>query len=380
MNVTMPPFRVFTITRVALLFACWLGLVVSPLGPMPGAWSAFGGSPLVDGWLRWDAGWFFSVVDHGYYVDSRQSNIPFFPLYPLASVAAGLPFRLVFDSYRSFFLGALLISHVAFAFALVGLDRLGRMSVGEAATRRALWLLALFPFAFYFAAAYSESLFLALSVWSILFARRQQWAAAAITCAAVVLVRITGLAVLAAIVGAYALEARRDGRGWRADALYLLLPVAALAGFELYFAWKFGDPRVYTHVQERGWSKVFGLAQWLRAWMWMWGTAPVADKLRVGWYLVLLPSMLTLLVLGWRRLSAPEWIFAATSVALIVVTGHRGYPGLESVGRYVSVIFPLFFVAAVELPTRGSFALVCAVGAVFQLWFLFMFSHWMPVV
>jgi hypothetical protein len=373
-------WRVFAVTRLVVIAVAWIGLVVRPLAAEPGKWRAFPSLPALDGWARWDAGWFFSVIDRGYYVSDGQSNVPFFPLYPLVSYVVGAPFRVAFDGYRSFFLGGLVVSHVAFAFALVGLERLGRRSVGAAATRRALWLLVLFPFAFYFAAVYSESLFLALSVWSLVFARDGRWRAAAVTCAACVLVRITGLAVLIALAGAYVIDARRHQRRLvRADAFFLLLPVAALAAFELYFVWKFGDARVYTHVQDRGWSKVFGLSQWLRAFAWMWSPGDLGGKVRIGSYLVMLPLIIALLVLGRRRLSPAELLFASVSVALIVLTGHRGEPGLDSVGRYVSVIFPLFFVAGAELATPAAFATGCVIGGTFQLVFLYMFSHWMQM-
>src|SRR5947209_18887825 len=46
------------------------------------------GGPLVDMWVRWDAGWYREIVRHGYrYYPGVQSSVAFFPAYPLAIAA-----------------------------------------------------------------------------------------------------------------------------------------------------------------------------------------------------------------------------------------------------------------------------------------------------
>ena len=39
----------------------------------------------LDAWYRWDAGWYFSIAEHGYYyTPGGQSSVAFFPAYPTA--------------------------------------------------------------------------------------------------------------------------------------------------------------------------------------------------------------------------------------------------------------------------------------------------------
>ncbi len=83
----------------------------------------------------------------------------FFPLFPAAMHVLGwfgLPL----------WLGGVVISHVAFFAAMVGLHRLVARRCSARAGYLATWLLALFPAAFVFSLVYPSSLFLAASVWA----------------------------------------------------------------------------------------------------------------------------------------------------------------------------------------------------------------------
>ena len=90
---------------------------------------------------RWDAGWFVRIATHGY--DTKQSAA-FFPLYPL--VVRGLAFVV-----RSHLAAGVLVSLASAAGAAILLYRLAR-------SRDAVLLLALYPIAYVFTAAYSDAL------------------------------------------------------------------------------------------------------------------------------------------------------------------------------------------------------------------------------
>src|SRR5579872_7030670 len=107
-------------------------------------------------WFRFDAYWFVNVAQHGYHwATAGKANTNFLPLYPalirmLEPLALGSPW-----------LAAWLVSSV---FSLVSLVLLWEWACKrwsrEVATRTVI-LFAVFPFAFFFAAPYSESLFVA---------------------------------------------------------------------------------------------------------------------------------------------------------------------------------------------------------------------------
>ncbi|WP_052441574.1 glycosyltransferase family 39 protein [Streptacidiphilus anmyonensis] len=211
----------------------------------------------------WDAGWYARIADHGY---SRGDGLigahgipysprAFFPLYPwlgrLTSEATGLGTAggLVLVSWAA----SLLAAWGIFAIA----DRLWGSRVGCYAV--VLW--GVLPLAAVESYGYSESLFAALSAWSLYALVRRRWLTAGLFCAAAGLTRPSATALVAAVVVTAAIELRsgRAPRG-RPVAGALIAPLGWL-GYLAYTAWAVGTPTAYFHIQaawdtgvDFGWS------------------------------------------------------------------------------------------------------------------------------
>ena len=128
---------------------------------------------------RWDTGWYLGIAMEGYRFNPNaradyQQNIAFFPAFPMSV------------RYLSTVLGrqplwtGVGISIVAFYFALAYLLRLARSELGdEEQAVTAVTLLAAYPFAVFFSAAYTESLFLLTLVGAVYhFRQNQLWRSA----------------------------------------------------------------------------------------------------------------------------------------------------------------------------------------------------------
>lgn len=127
-------------------------------------------STLWNQWHHWDTGYYLQIALHGY-VNLQQ--MAFFPLYPLLERAGmtltGNPLT-----------AGLIISNIAELILFVALYRqIEEDFDGERAYYSILYL-AIFPTAFFFNAAYTESLFLCLSVLSFYNMRRGRWWLAAL--------------------------------------------------------------------------------------------------------------------------------------------------------------------------------------------------------
>ncbi|HXV77850.1 MAG TPA: hypothetical protein VD788_16185, partial [Candidatus Polarisedimenticolaceae bacterium] len=147
------------------------------------------------------------------------------------------------------FLGAgLFLSYAAYIAAVVGLHRLVGADFPTRIAERAVVYLSIFPVAYFLHAAYTESLFLALVVWSFVFARRRSWALAGLCGGLASMTRITAFGLLPAIAFEYLLDKRFELRRIRPDVLWLLMiPI----GFVVYL-WVnhsvFGSPWAFLEV------------------------------------------------------------------------------------------------------------------------------------
>jgi Gpi18-like mannosyltransferase len=147
-------------------------------------------------WANWDGGHFRGIAENGY-IHSFQ--VVFFPLYPL------LIKDLMLLGLSSLWAG-LIISHVSTIFALYFLYKLVLIDYKEDVAKKAVFLLLVFPTGFYLISVYSESLFLALGISSIYFARKKKWLLASILAGLSAITRIAGVGIIIAVAVEYFLK------------------------------------------------------------------------------------------------------------------------------------------------------------------------------
>jgi hypothetical protein len=332
----------------------------------------------LDPWGHWDGQWYLRIAQSGY---ANDGSAAFFPLYPaLVRVTAPL-------AGGNRLAAALLISWIAFAAALVVLGRLLAEDIGEPAATNALLLLAAFPTAFYFHAAYTESLFLALAAGAFLASRHGRWLTAGTLALFAALTRSTGFLLVPALaVEAWARARRPDGRsGWRdlfsREGLSSLvrapgrsfvaaaIPLLALPVLLLLFDRTLGDPLAFSHAQrlwERHaaapWSAIIDGVRVLLP-----GAPRLLDPLPGGaprlahyaggflesnaYNLAAALGGLALAGLAVRRLPPAYGVFAVCGVLLPLLNPSRVLP-LYSIPRFLVVLFPMFAALALPLSTR----------------------------
>lgn len=237
---------VATRVAVALLALGTLWTVAETPAGNVGSW--------LSGWDHWDTGLFVKIARFGYqgYPQhySDHGVVAFFPGEPLL-------LRAVHYVVRDWIAAGLLISAVAGAVACVALARIGALDSGRLAGSRASLYLTLSPYAVFLFAGYSESLFLAFALPAWLAARRGRWLAAGLLGAGAATVRVTGLFLAAALVVQWLVDPAGGRR--RRDALALLLPFAAIAGYVGYTRAITGDWLAWPHAQRDYWGRSFTL-------------------------------------------------------------------------------------------------------------------------
>src|SRR3989440_11271659 len=188
------------------------------------SWKALPVDTLWQAWNRWDSLHYSYLATHGY---TDWWRTVFFPLFPLLERGLAL---LTHDP----FIAGLIISNVAGLGMLVVLYRLVEEDFdSERAYRTALYL-SVFPAAFFFAAAYTEALFLLLALLSFYYMRQGSWWLAGVFGFFAMLTRSTGLLLLLPFCYEYLRQHQFKLRTIRFDVFGGALIGAGLGLFMLY--------------------------------------------------------------------------------------------------------------------------------------------------
>jgi hypothetical protein len=378
--------------RLAVLVA---GLLGAQAAHPASAWHLFDPTRLSQGFgpvgnllagpaIRWDALWYLHIAAHGY---SGTGTAIFFPLYPLLIRVAG-------TVIGSAAVAAALISLVAFALALLFLYRLTELELGACAARATLVLLGLAPLSFFFTAAYTESLFLALAVGTAYAARRQRWALAGLLGGLAAATRVSGvLLVLLVLLPARDAE-RRPGLELRRA--WMLLVPAGLAAYLVFLASSgrgllapfLGQASAAHGHQFVGplvavW-RAFGAAGRATAGI-LGGSQPVLEPHSLAapfapgaesiYLLVVLLTAVGALAVCFRRLPQAYGLFALMALLVAISSPVAGQP-LKSLDRYALTIFPLWMAAASWLAEKRLLVPVLAIGVPLLAFFSFQFAAW----
>jgi Mannosyltransferase (PIG-V) len=341
---------------------------------------------------RWDAQWYAGIAAYGYewqYRFDRQQNLAFFPAYPLLIRAAGScvgAFRSGLPVERQIVTltwCGLFIALAAFFWAAWYFARLAREMLDESRARNALLLLASYPFALFFSAAYTESLFLLAALATWWHVRRGDTAVAFAWGLLAGLSRPNGcllsvpLTLIAAGLRDFPVASAKTDAGAKSyehsrnRLIVAAAPTIGMLVFTVYLHHVTGIWFAWSRMHS-AWGRVFGrgLSDFAEAI----GRASLLDTVVSHPYDALnalgLLFALALLVPVWRRVGQPWGVFVLINVLAPLSAG-----GVLSMGRLTSTLFPLFLAFAAVLPSR-SVAPVVAASAALQGVFAALFYTW----
>ena len=296
-------------------------------------------------WHRWDTGNYLVVALHGY-VAAHQTA--FFPFYPILE-------RCVMLLTGNPFTAGLIISAVADLLALVVLYRLVEEDFDQARAYRAALYLSVFPTALFLAAAYNESLFLCLSLFSFYHMRHGHWWLAGPLGFLATLTRPAGLMLFVPFCFEYLRQRHFDLRAVRLDILGSLAIPAGLGLFSLYCAFQFHDALAFSHAQAF-WGRVprvpgYGIYKSIREIMQSGGILnfqSLHNMLDLGPDLLIL-ILVVLGFVGRWKLPRDLWaynVYAAALYLFLQLFPAAGIFPLLSTGRFMLEVFPAYIILA----------------------------------
>jgi Mannosyltransferase (PIG-V) len=353
----------FLVTRIGVLLvglAAAVSIGYRPDAGEPSSWRV-AVDPVRNVLARWDTFWYLDIASRGYHWNGNpleQQNVVFFPLFPLMMRAVG-------TAIGGHPLAAgLLVSLAAFLAALCWFWRWTTERAGPEAATGAVWLLSAFPHAIFFSAVYTESLYLLVVVCACYYAERRLFSRSAAIGLLAGAVRPNGI-LLSLPIAVLAFVTNRERGHLIPRAAAVLAPVAGVLCFSAYLAWRVGDATAWV-ANQAAWPDNFGIHP----------PQPPDAHLNLWW----IPNALALSFVLTALAPLTTMLGAAYGV---FVVGNIGPPlvrhGLLSMGRFCSVLFPVFAWLATRVRGRARTRLIVAFG-VGQAILAALFFTWHPIV
>ncbi|MCX6543391.1 MAG: mannosyltransferase family protein [Acidobacteria bacterium] len=382
----------FVASRGAVLLAGYLAVVAIGY-PIDRERPRLASNEAVNVMAKWDAEWYLGIASEGYQWDGtlrHQMRFAFFPGYPMASRAVGWAVGDVAT-------GAALVSLASFFGALVYLFRLAREELGAEQAETALLLLAFSPFAVFYSAIYTESLYLLATVGAFYHFRRSEWAKSSAWGLVAGLTRPNGFLLTAILLTSAALsafKARRASRAlgaapapparlelqpraWAPPAAGVLAALMPLAGMGAYSAFAYsltGDPLTWLRLHEmwgRGKTGVWDLLVTHYDWVTQFGLQGYVTSMPID-FINTVAALLALAAV-WpvaRKLGVVYGVFILVNVAAPLSSGTT-----LSLARLTSTLFPVFLWLATLIPAKHRSSWIAAF-AVLQGFSAVMFYTW----
>jgi hypothetical protein len=340
------------------------------------------GGPLVEMWMRWDAGWYREIVRHGYRYDPGvQSSVAYFPAYPLAIAALawafpGIPAAAVFVTTASG-LGSAILFH-----------RWCSTRMGSTAATTSLLVLLVSPYAWYlFGAVYSDAFFLLVVLAAFALVDHERYWLAGLAGFVATASRPTGIAVAIGLVlvvleranqakqaapagslgstgaessatrpawpvrAVRALWSRFDPRAMSWRAAPVLVSFGGLAAWITYLWVRFGDPLLFVHIESTWWQGA-GPRTWLK-YSFVAQIHEVPHHIFAASLMLHAAAGIVAIVLVPRVAHRFGWGYAGY-VLIVMGIPVLGTKDFMSSGRYLLAAFPIFALVGAWLVERHS--------------------------
>ena len=280
-------------------------------------------------WNRWDSLHYLKLAEFGY-SNADPMKAWLYPLFPWTV-------RVVAEVTRDYLVAAFVVSGLACAATAVLLRRLVARDYGQAVAQRAVWFFLIFPTAYFLHIGYTESLFLAFLLASLLSARNERWWMAGLFGALCWMTRPNGIILLPTL----AIEAAHqfwETRRWQWPWLWIAL---VPAGFGVYLLLNLkiaGDAFAFLPMREQ-------LFHMSGAWPWIGMLSAYRNQLQAPTAATMVGTQefffaclgLFCAIVSWIRLRPMHAVWITGSWLLVTSATF-----LVSEPRYALTLYPIF--------------------------------------
>lgn len=312
--------------------------------------TSFPADALLGVWLRWDAIHHLNLALRGYF-DLSVGDSVFYPFY--AILARGFSELLG----GNIILAGLVVSTLASFLSFAGLYRLADTFYGPETARWSVLALAAYPTALFLVAPFTESLFLALTLGAFMASYRQRWWLAGLLGFFASLTRGPGMLTTLPLLLIAFQQWRKtkpplSGKWVISVAAGLVLPIAGSLAF---IVWRdtAGFPSMTETLRQYSGlvltdpfsALIAGVQQWLRV-----RDFPTTLELLSACLFIVLTGVMLIR----PQCRKPEWlVYAAVNLILFLSKQSLIASSLQSLPRYVLILFPIFILIGGWLASQG---------------------------
>lgn len=360
------PLAMFSAVALMVWVAVWIGNTQFTHDLFFPSRPGIAGGTWFEGWQRWDAYWYRTIVREGYvYYPDVQSSVAFWPSYPIVV-------RAVSWAFPSIFITGSIVSLVSGAASAVLVRRWAGMFLPRAAAVTTVALMLVYPYGYYkFGAVYADSLCLAATLGAFVLLERDRVFWAGLLGVVATAARPAGVVVAIVLVlrlierrnlerGAQSVWQRFDPRALRVRDTPILLAFGGVGAWAVYLWARFGDPLLFATIEgTKGWDQGAGPSTWFKL-----SFIRELQHQPLAWSTIghlvqglLLIGALALVPLVIRRFG---WAYAlyVVGLAALALIGTKDF---QSSGRYILGAFPCFAVLAELLVRRPPLRFVILV-------------------
>jgi hypothetical protein len=314
---------------------------------------------------RWDSSTYLKIAQNGYSNTGDEANfIVFFPLFPLLIRAFTFDF-----AYAN--ITALAVSNVCSLIAFLYLYKLAKLEFNDGVAVKAVLFFGVFPTAYFLSVPYTESLFLALAIACIYYARVGKWKFAGLLSFFTALTRISGLLLLPVLLVEYFHQIGLNPKRMRLDVFFTL---GAAGGFVVYLFMNStvaGSPFAFLSIEASHWfNRVDPWSGLTAAYYWA-TTQPFSSNITIG-IAPIASAAFGAAMIGaalWKRLRPSLTFYMILSWALAVSTAWW-----VSVPRYVLAMFPMFILLGSLIKNKATAIAFAVASAAAMCFFCVLFA------
>jgi Gpi18-like mannosyltransferase len=327
---------------ISLLLVSYLGLTLLPVSVSLGhdtskIYFLSNNVNLFQRLANWDGQAYLAIANKGY-TGTQIGLAAYFPFYPMIIKAMSI------ITLGNYLMSALLVSWLSFLSALFFLYKLLRIDFNQEVSSKTIKYLLLFPFSFYFITAYSESLFLLLTVLSFYSFRKSNFTLSSILGLLATATRVTGIALFPALLFELLDSSKAKLTHLKKTIFLITIVPFGLLSFMFYLFINTGNALYFLTIEKLNFERTQitypfkVILAYIKSIILHPGNRFIArDSTLIAIEIIVSILFFIGIVFVWFKIRKSYAVYSFIAWSLPLMTGRTG-----SILRYVIILFPCF--------------------------------------